>query len=473
MYSCMHKHMPPPPKELEGNSFVNNNIMAESQPNLIVKIDGEYYKLDVVPAAAAKVVLAEKEKLLCLVDLKTLVADLGRVGAFIRIAYNGVMAAGPRYTELQIEIQQLGYDITKLCDMSALTLAKFKNASSTVLTRCQATYMYLFNSYEDMAVETLSSVSKIAGDMAKAALELHDEFEMQTKKVVGTLTNTQRAKSEEAQRIEEKAKEHQELEEKQKHQQQLMEDAQRLEREAEAQRREMEAKEDEAISSIQPIDGFKKLINGLVGIEIFDDGRATAERKAKYWKQKRIEALEKENEYRQMRYDALERMTSFAAKIQMEENMAVAAVDALHEVITALKELSLVMMQVANFWKQMQEHCKSLADDQLKSVVEMAMNKYSDEERMKFWTADGFKQDAIRFYAGWVALNGVCAEHFEQIKMTQKDLYEYLKENPTYEECRRNIHKLTERFLNDLKKDQKAIADERFKIQEKIENLKR
>lgn len=53
------------------------------------------------------------------------------------------MAAGPRYTELQIEIQQLGFDITKLCDESALTVSKFKRASSTVLNELEATYGYL------------------------------------------------------------------------------------------------------------------------------------------------------------------------------------------------------------------------------------------------------------------------------------------------------------------------------------------
>ena len=79
---------------------------------------------------------------------------------------------------------------------------------------------------------------------------------------------------------------------------------------------------------------------------MFDDG-TTAKRKAEHWKEKSIEAQKKESEYRQMRYQALERMASFAAKIkdcQTEENMAAAAVDALHEAITALKELSLVMM---------------------------------------------------------------------------------------------------------------------------------
>ena len=430
--------------------------MAVSQPNLTVEIDGEIYQLNVIPAAKSKVVLAEKEKMLCLVDLKTLVTDLGRVGAFIRIACNGVTAAGPQYTELQIEIHQLGYDLTKLCDTTALTVAKFKKSSATVLSYLQATYMYLLDNYEDMAVETLSSVSKIAEDMAKAALELYDEFEILKEKVVSTLKHTQRAKSNGEHCIEEKAKERQELEEKQKYQQDLMEEAQRLEREAEAQCRQMETKEDEAISSIQFITGLKKMTTGSVGIEIFDDGRASAE--TKHRKEKHKQPVEKEDECHQIHYEDLKRMASFATEIKDCQDMTAAAGRALQEAFKTLAELSTVMMQTANFWKHMQEHCRTLTEEQMKGVVQKAMNEYSNEKCMRLWTTEVFKAQAIRFYAGWVVLNDVCMEYCEQIKVTQKELYEFLRESPTYEECRRNIQKLAETFLSDLKKDQKACS---------------
>ena len=128
-----------------------------------------------------------------------------------------------------------------------------------------------------------------------------------------------------------------------------------------------------------------------------------------------------------------------------------------------------MMIQAVNFWKQMQEHCKSLAEDKMRSLVEKAMNVLSDEKQLKFWTTISFKKYVIRSYAIWIALNVVSSEYF-QIKVTQK---EYLKENPTYEECRRDIHKLTETFLSDLKRDQKVIADKQFEPQKKIENLKR
>ena len=440
--------------------------MAASKPNLIVEIDDEEYSLDVVPADKSKVVVAAKERLLGAVDLKTILDDLGRVGAFIRIAYNGVGAAGPKFTEIQIEIQTLRYDVTRLCDQSALTVSKFKKASSTVLTDLQATYGYLLDNMEELAIETLSSVSKIAGDMEKAAMELHDEFKQKEKK--------------EAQLIN-IGKERKQLEVERQKEEELMMDAQRLEREAEAEceaeaeRQQMEMKEDEAIRSIgAPNNPLKIMLNAFTspfGAKIFDE--RAAEKQAQHWKEKRIDALKKENEFHQQHYEALSRMTSLASKIkdcQTEANMAGAAADELHEAIEAVKKLSVVMMQAALFWKQMQDHCKSLAEENMTEQVEKAM-KYPEEKRLKLWSSKPFKMKAVQFYAGWVALNSVCTVYVEHIKLIQKDLYEYLRENPTYEQSRENVKTLAERFLTDLKKDQQAIADKEFEVQEQIKAL--
>ena len=447
-----------------------------AKPDLDIEIKGENYRLDTVPADTSSVVVAEKEKLLGAVDLKTLVNDLGRVGAFIRIAYNGVGAAGPKFTEQQIEIQRLGYDVTRLCDKSALTVAKFKKASSTVLTDLQATYEYLLDNLEEMAVETLSAVSKLAGEMEKAALELHEDFEQQAGKVERTLEGTQKVQSKEALRIKELQKQRQQFEVAKQEQVKLMEDAHRLEREAEAGRRRIEEKEDEAISGIGSNNPLKLLVNGftsVIGIgKVFDENES--EKKAAHWKERRVEALQVENQFRQQRYEALGKMTEFAMKIKectTEENMAEVAVEALHYSIGALKELSAVMMRAAQFWKQMQDHCRSLADSEMQKQMEKAMKLYTDEKRRKVWTSNGFKIKAIHFYAGWVALHSVCSVYIEQIKETQKALYEYLKENPTWEESRKNVKSLAETFLSDLKEDQKAIADKEFQAQEEIKAL--
>ena len=439
---------------------------------LDIEIEGECYALDKIPSENSGVVKAETEKLLGAVDLRALVSDLGRVGGFIRIAYNGVGAAGHELTNEQIEIQRLGYDITKLCDKSALTVAKFKKASSSILTDLQCTYGYLLDNLEEMALETLSAISKLAGEMEKAALELHHEFVAEEKKVVAALENTQRAKQIKASKIEEEKKKRIKLEEDIKNEKDRVKEHQEREREAEAKRRGLEEQEDRAISEIGESNPLKNLANAFttkfLGGKIFDTD-APAKRAAAF-KQKRIEALEAEKAVREMRQEALARMSSFAAKLRQcsnDQEMAEYAVEALHEAIGALKHLSAVMMQAAVFWKQMQDHCHSLAESEMQSQVERAM-KYPEQKRLKVWTSSSFKRKAIEFYSGWVALNGVCKVYIEHIKETQRDLYKYITENPTYEESKKILPDLAAKFMADLKNDQKALEEKNFKAQEEI-----
>lgn len=446
--------------------------MAVSGTALNVEIDleGESYSLDIVPAETSSVVAIHKETLLGAVDLDSLVKDLHRVGSFIRIAYNGVGAAGPKFTELKIKIQRIGFDITKLCANSALTVAKFKTASKTVLVDLQATYKYLLANHEVMAVGTLAHVSKLAGEMEKAALDLHHQFEAQAEKVFTTKEETERAKSDEANRITNLKKERQDFENKKQYQLKLMEDAQALERDAKAERLQYEDKEDKAIrETANPLKCLANAVTSTIGLgKVFNH-----ETEAAQWKQKRIEALQKENEYRQQRYGALQKMSEFALKVShctTEENMAAIAVDALHHAIGALNHLSVVMMRAAQFWKQMHDHCHSLAEGEMQEQVKLAMTM-PKEDRRGVWTGDSFKMKAIHFYAGWVALHSVCSGYMEQIKQTQEELYEYLKENPTWEESRQNVKELADTFADVLKQDTKAIAEKEFEAQKEIKAL--
>ena len=449
--------------------------MADSVAlKLEVEINGECYALDKIPSENSGAVKEETKKLLGAIDLRALVSDLGRVGGFIRVAYNAVGAAGHQLTNEQIEIQRLGYDITKLCDKSALTVAKFKKASSSILTDLQCTYGYLLDNLEEMAIDTLSSVSKLAGEMEKAALELHHDFVAEEKKVIAALENTQQAKKIQADKVEEEKQRRIKLQEDIKIEEQLFEEHQKQEREAEARRRDLEQQEDQAISEIGEI-SVKSVVNGvtsMIGIHLYDEEGPV--KKATLLRQNRLDALEAENAIRKKRQEALANMSAFTAKLRQctnDQDMAECAVGALHEAVGALKHLSAVMMRAALFWKQMQDHCRSLAESEMQSQVEIAMQKYSEEKRLKVWTSRGFKQKAIMFYSGWVALNSVCGVYMEQIKETQRDLYKYITENPSYEESKKILPELAKKFMADLNRDQQAIEEKNSKAQEEIQTL--
>ena len=445
----------------------------------LVVIGETTYSLVELPGGDTQLVLDERAKLLGQIDLKTLVEDLGRVGRCIRVAYNGVTAAGPKFTELQIEVQGLGYDVTKLCDKSAITVSKFKRACSTILTDLQATYEYLLDNFEDLALETLAAVTNIAGQMAVAAEELHQNFDDEATKVREVLNKTQRSEGDQAILAEEMKAKQREFEIKQGKQEELLQQARKAEQDAEQKLHEYEMKEDKAIQDLGDEGGLlTKLANGLtskvLGTRVFGKSQETKERQLDAISQKKKEALEKTKEREKMRLEAFQKLTDFAVSIENckdEKDFAKAAADALHKAMEGLKMLAALMMQAALFWKQMQVHCMALSESKMKDTVEKAMDKYDDAKRLKLWTSTGFKKQAVQFYAGWVALDGVCGEYMSAIQETQKELYKYITENPNYEEAEVNVKQLAIAFKDEMEEAQRAITERDSEMAEEIKNF--
>lgn len=170
--------------------------MSLEEQQAVVKIGKETFSIIEIPLSSTALVQDQKKLLLGAVDLPALVDDLGRVGNFIRIAYNGV--AG--FTDLQISIREIGVDVTKLCDKSAVTVSKFKTASGSILEDLQGTYRFLMDGLEDIALVTLAAVADVAKDMASAAGELQKEFSDEADKVEDTLKKTMITKGSEHER---------------------------------------------------------------------------------------------------------------------------------------------------------------------------------------------------------------------------------------------------------------------------------
>ena len=451
------------------------------EDDLRVVIQGTTYSLVERPASNTQLVLSKRAKLLGQIDLKTLVQDLRLVGMCIRIAYNGVTAAGPKFTELQIDIQDLGYDVTNLCDKSGITVTKFKRACETILGNLQTAYKFLLDNFEDMALDTLSSVSELAGKMAIAARDLHTYFHNEAVKVREVAKKTKREQGQQGILVEGKKQEGEELEKEQKKQEEELRKARRDVEVAEEMVRRYEMKVDEAIESLgDDSDLLTQIANGLtskyLGIRLFDESHARVkELKLQESKEKKLQALENRKKQVKIRKEAYDKLNNFAVKAGRcsgENEMAKAAVKALHEAMSGLQMLAALMMQAALFWQQMQEHCKALGEDEMKRMVEKAIQKYDNGKRRKLWTSRGFKSNAVCFSADWVALNDVCGEYMLAIQETQRDLYKYIAENPTYEQAETNIKVLAAKFETELGEAQKAITEQELVTDEEIRSLR-
>ena len=425
-----------------------------------ITIGSEEFSIVEVPSSATAVVRKQREHLLGSIDLPVLVEDLGRVGNFVRLAYNGT--AG--HTELQIKIREIGYDVTKLCDKSAVTVSKFKQASGSILDDLQGTYQFLLDGLEDIALETLASVSEVAKGMATAAEELHQDFADESLKVEGVLKDTMKEKGEEGKRKKEEKKRKYETDKIRAQQQQQASEQEY----AECEKRYREAAEKQEKAHESAASPIKAVVNALVaplGIRAFDT-EGDKER-AKEYREEKLKHLDDMRNQREQRRQALQDIAEFAKHIidcREDIDLADATIDALHKAIGGLKVLSVLMLKVAHFWKEMQKYCEKLARDKMQNLVKEAM-EMPKKERLRVWTATGFKTRAIKYYAQWVALDDVCEIYLARIKETQETLYSYLIENPTLNEARANVRQLAIAFSDDLEKahreiDEKNAADE-------------
>lgn len=149
----------------------------------------ENFALDKIPDASCDLVSQITDDLLGSIDLQGLITNLAHIGKFIRFAYNGVVG----HTELQIQIQTIGCNLTNIADKFEQTIYRFKITSKEALQSLQVAYEYLLIGFEEMAMESLCGLAEKGGDIEKVSQELHVEIEAARKDICSALENTRKA----------------------------------------------------------------------------------------------------------------------------------------------------------------------------------------------------------------------------------------------------------------------------------------
>ena len=327
------------------------------------------------------------------------------------------------------------------------------------------TYQFLLVGLEDIALETLASVSVVAKGMATAGEELHKDFADESLKVEGVLKDTMKeiGKEERKKKVEEKKRK---FEVDRIHAEKQREASEQEYAECEKRYREAEEKQQKPqASAANPVQAIESAFVSPLGFTVFDMGGD--KERAKEYQEQKLKQRDDMKRQREQRRAALKEIAVFAKHIidcREDSDLADAAIDALHKAMGGLQKLSAVTLKVALLWKQMQVHCETLARDKMQKMVMSGM-KQPEKERLRVWTATGFKTQAITSYAQWVALDDVCAIYMAKIKETQKTLSSYLTENPTLNEARANVRQIIIQFSDDLRRahseiDEKNAADE-------------
>ena len=350
--------------------------MAESYESLkCVKIGEEIFSLVEVPASGTVVMQKQKKLLMSPVDLHALMADLGWVTKFGRVAYH--MLDG--YTDLQLKTNRILSDVTKLCDSkSAGTMTWFKMASGCILGELQLAYHFLFEGLGEMAAVTLTGMTEEAKDMSEAAEQLYNNFDEEYERVKEAQKETITTRNSEQDR-----------------------------------KKELEKKttqfEDDIAKTAQERENAEK--DFMPYEERFEGPEA---------KKAHEEELKRLNEFRNKTLQDIAELTKRMENCKEGAELAGEAIGALCGANTGLENLSEVIEKAACFWKQMQKYCDELTKEKIPGLIDTAL-KMPEEKRLAAWTSPLFKGHAVSCLVKWAALHEICSIYTYQLQKTQKD----------------------------------------------------
>ena len=399
----------------------------------LVRIKTEVFSVLEIPSPECMLVKEYTDAMSQNDELAKFVDTIGSVGNFVWLAYNGVAAAG--YTDLKIKVHRIAYDITKLCNKSALTVSKFKRASNNILTDLQGTHQFLLDQREDMAVETLTAVTGVAKEMADAAEQLAKEFEKQGDQIQSTYEDIMKTKGDDDDNRKKLAKWTEDLKQKKAQFEKKLQEREKELKEYE--KRYEEAREKQKFAEASTRSPWKQMINAFYSAAKAPFPNMGVAEKYRNEAESHFEDLKEQREARLKVLGDIAELAKSIENCTSDEKLADVAVDALHEAVGCLGQLSTLMMKVSEYWEGMSSSCEDSAL-RMDRIARNAKTKPSTE----LLKDTRSMEDAIRLYCQWVAIGLTCSIHMDKIKETQKSLYAHLEENPTTEEAQRNVRRL-------------------------------
>lgn len=393
----------------------------------------------------------------------------------------------------------MGYVVTRLSSDTILAVQAFDMAAKNVLEALQASYEYLLDSYEEEAIITISQIENIAQNMMETSTKLKADAANaadQVKKVVDEV-DLKRGKALKEKMDSEKAKMELELQHSQR-KNALKEATDGIEhlntKVMEAEFREQKAEDTagnlDLLAAFIPIPilQFSAAANNQRAVaQRIREGMSLTESSGLYtycFCSRRCHGVlphapnctslpipslpEKQELYNELREQIANRrkvnddIEDFSLQLlwcTTKEAIAEKVGTSLHQALSGLRQISMIMEQTREFWEAMHAQCKDLSSAQVKNMIENQQKK-DEDMRHKFYRSDGFKRMGVQHYARWVALQSICQEYTKNIGDNHRNLLEYIGENPTPDESVLRVQEIAKKVSASVKASKKQLEAE-------------
>ena len=468
--------------------------MAQNADNdlVVTDTDGTKYSLIEGPNKDSRYVVAAQEQLTKTLQINELAVDLANVGKFLLMAQCGVMG----HLQLELKVRERLHSVVKLCDDTVHTLNEFDRASSEAISNMASAYEYLLEGFEDIALETLHEVGETSKTMAGESSQLEKRFNDEATEVEKVQQQTLIERHQVSKENEETKKSIELHEEKQSSvQKQLseaeveekkalkqLEDTMKKEKEIAEKRKEIAEEFKNRLEDVQKkLDaadiearmacnqastgfwaGLGSAFTHLVGGKTEDDIRSesvqisysnikhqhqdailiskeqkeAADASARLQKEHRERHIDELKDRRKKRDEANKQMAEVARKLmesQFKENIQKESLYCLHHALTALRNLQSIMQVAANFWRETHSACNAITGHAMTRRLD-AIQSMDEAKRKRLWNARGFKMEAVKYYAQWVAIQQMCSMSRVSLVNSQRQVHMFIRQNPTKEQ---------------------------------------
>jgi hypothetical protein len=446
-----------------------------------VVIDNEDHRLSERPVSTSRVVLVARDQLLSQLDLTAVCDDLERVARIVNIARTAAYAAGQ--VQLAEHITALASQVTSLFDTTGVAIAKFKAAADAVLEELPANCDLVVQGDVQNAVLNFSSNDDLALELANTSEALANALQEAAERARGTVEQAMKyrggAESERRDlldrmnilKIQREAawQAHTAVLES-------LTDSSRIfdavaKREKRASRR---ARVYGLFSFIATIDGFLQSRLRFSILSPLTSVIHAVQRDAQHAQHESKMIMDSKRHQRKLNAETLYDLTVLSRRIReikSDVDATLAAVESLHTVAAECKRLSVVVMRMSAFWRQVHSSMGRLSSREVVQLIEATIaprteaGECTDSQRLQRGgtglmgepaSAGGFagedceeiviamdgpaqtsslerqepctalKRQIVQYYARWAALSEVCNDCIGHVASCRAEAVEEL-----------------------------------------------
>jgi Flp pilus assembly protein TadG len=419
--------------------------MASSAQVQIVEIDGEEFDLCKAPQKESQLVVEKTAEITKNINYDLISAQTSSLSLSLRVAYLGVA----RFPILQVEVNKLSVDVTKLTDESVRVLQKFQRAAASINQSYIASFKYLMRKKEKFALMEFGNVLEKTKEMQQAVNALADKFG-------SSADDAQKLYDKVQQEVKVRIDTNEEIKAITEEINEIEKNIDRVNEQIKvASQKEVQAAEKMGSAGRRFLLGFISMVTFRWARKQNSDHSDAESIDTDFEEFQRYydERMKLQEDLRKLRVDhqkklleKLEKSAAVSSHNATEIKVENTTLTALDCCVRGMRHTQATLVNVAEFWKRMSDMSSDFSPEKLKNHIELIQEE-EGEERFEMYNDDNFREKVKRQQASWVAMAIASNCCLESINTCNRELHVFIGEHCTPEEAGVKLRELMGPFM--------------------------